>query len=130
MEAYPDTIFYNIDAMNFDNRDLIKELGIRAVPSFKIFVHGDEIAEVKGEDHFDEVETAIQTASDLYLPNDEDVETDTFNVIDDTTEATSEEDAEAQADAEAEAEVQAEPTTLAQAFAKRMGIQQHLAALF
>ena len=112
-DAHPDTLFFNIDAMDFNNRALLmNDLKINSVPSFRVYVNGELSASVSGINNFDQVEVALNEA---IAKHDSIVEDDTFNVIDDTTVSPAEE---------------AAPLTLAQVFARRMGIQQHLAALF
>ncbi|XP_078441412.1 thioredoxin F-type, chloroplastic-like [Wolffia australiana] len=59
-KTYTDVVFLKLDC-NHENRPLAKELGIRAVPTFKIFRNGQVVKEVTGA-KFDELVMAIETA--------------------------------------------------------------------
>jgi len=41
MEEYPDVIFYNVDVMLPEHRNLITEMGVQGTPTFKLWVNGE-----------------------------------------------------------------------------------------
>ena len=142
-EAYPDTLFFNIDAMDMDNRALLmNDLNINTVPSFRIFVNGEMTASVNGGNNFDQVEIALKEAIEKHngddeivtddttdeAPADESVSDEGLTIIDDTE--VSDDTMNVVDDTEVADEAEEEPLGLAQTFAKRFGIQQRLAALF
>lgn len=55
---YTDVTFLKLDC-NQENKALAKELGVRVVPTFKIFKNREEVAEVKGA-KFDELVHSIE----------------------------------------------------------------------
>jgi len=91
-ETYPDTLFFNIDAMDFANRDLLmNSLRISSVPSFRIYVNGELSASVNGGNNYDQVEEALQDAIEKHegddeIVTDEDLSDDGLTIEDDTTE--------------------------------------------
>ncbi|MCP4569920.1 MAG: thioredoxin family protein [FCB group bacterium] len=81
-ETYPDTLFFNIDAMDFANRDLLMNgLKISSVPSFRIYVNGELSASVNGGNNFDQVEAELQKA----IAKHEVLSDDGLNIVDDTS---------------------------------------------
>eukprot|EP00250_Pteridium_aquilinum_P030308 c4105_g1_i1 orf=214-777(+) len=59
-QKYADVVFLKLDC-NQDNKALAKKLGVKVVPTFKLFRNRLEIAEVKGA-KFDELVQSIQDA--------------------------------------------------------------------
>lgn len=57
---YTDVVFLKLDC-NQDNKALAKKLGVKVVPTFKLFKNRQEIAEVKGA-KFDELVQSIEEA--------------------------------------------------------------------
>lgn len=59
-QQYADVLFLKLDC-NQNNKALAKKLGVKVVPTFKLFRNRQEIAEVKGA-KFDELVQSIQEA--------------------------------------------------------------------
>jgi thioredoxin 1 len=59
-ETYDDVVFAKLDC-NQENKPLAKELGVKTVPTFKIFKNGEEVAEIRGA-KYDDLVKAIENA--------------------------------------------------------------------
>lgn len=59
-ESYDDVVFAKLDC-NQENKPLAKALGVKTVPTFKIFKNAEEVAEVRGA-KYDNLVSAIENA--------------------------------------------------------------------
>lgn len=59
-ESYTDVLFAKLDC-NQENKPLAKELGVKTVPTFKIFKNAEVVGEVRGA-KYDELVKAIESA--------------------------------------------------------------------
>ncbi|KAG0620886.1 hypothetical protein M758_4G252400 [Ceratodon purpureus] len=59
-QTYDDVVFAKLDC-NQDNKPLAKELGVKTVPTFKIFKNAEVVAEIRGA-KYDELVKAIESA--------------------------------------------------------------------
>lgn len=62
-ETYDDVAFAKLDC-NQENKPLAKELGVKSVPTFKIFKNAKVVAEIRGA-KFDDLVSAIEKARSL-----------------------------------------------------------------
>jgi thioredoxin 1 len=58
--TYDDVVFAKLDC-NQDNKALAKELGVKTVPTFKIFKNAEVVAEIRGA-KYDDLVSAIESA--------------------------------------------------------------------
>lgn len=59
-ESYDDVVFAKLDC-NQDNKPLAKELGVKSVPTFKVFKNAQAVAEIRGA-KYDDLVKAIESA--------------------------------------------------------------------
>ena len=74
MEDNPTAIFRKVDIMEY--RELLGELGVRALPTFKVWVNGELSNTVEGE-AIDDLSQAIEDAKANYLGDSNEPEADT-----------------------------------------------------
>ena len=57
MQKYPDAIFRNVDI--FEHRELLTELGVKATPTFKLWVNGEFSDTLEGASGFEDLDTLV-----------------------------------------------------------------------
>jgi hypothetical protein len=59
MTKYPDAIFRNVDI--FEHRELLSELGVKATPTFKLWVNGEFSTTLEGASGFEDLDKTVGT---------------------------------------------------------------------
>ena len=64
MLKYPDAIFKKVDVMK--QRDLLKELGVTSLPTFKTFVNNELVNTINGSDEFPLLDETVESAVEVW----------------------------------------------------------------
>ena len=66
-DDYPEVFFYKVDI--FEHRDLLTELEVQAIPTFKVWYAGELESTFEGGDVLEELTTEVDTLNGFWLEN-------------------------------------------------------------